>query len=67
MRMGSGFATKRKDSEGYIIRWKREGRGPRVEMLPTSYIQRESIEATQFSDTVLALEEKQNGVQRFEF
>lgn len=52
MKMSSGYPVKRKTDEGYVNRWKRFATSPRIQMLPTSYIQREKIAAAKFMSTV---------------
>ncbi len=66
MRLSSGFPIKRK-VEGRTVSWRREYSGPRVQMLPTSYVQREKLAAARFTLTVKKFEESQRGVQRFSF
>jgi deoxycytidylate deaminase len=67
MRMSSGSPVKRKDEDGRTLNWKREKSTPRIEMLPTSYIQREKVAAARFSSIIDALVEEQRGIQRLEF
>jgi len=67
MKLGSGTRLRRKDDAGRVIRWRRDEARPRVQMLPTSYIQREKVVASRFLSTVEKLEEKQNGIQRLSF
>jgi deoxycytidylate deaminase len=67
MKLSSGSRLRRKDSSGHAIRWRRDEAKPRVQMLPTSYIQREKVVASHFLSTVEKLEEKQHGIQRLAF
>ncbi len=67
MKLSSGSRLRRKDSSGRVIRWRRDEARPRVQMLPTSYIQREKVVASRFLSTVEKLEEKQSGIQRLSF
>jgi deoxycytidylate deaminase len=66
MKLSSGYPIKRK-ADGKTIVWRRESSGPRVQMLPTSYIQREKLAAAKFTSTVKKFEESQRGIQRFSF
>lgn len=67
MKLSSGTRLKRKDDSGQVIRWRRDEAKPRIQMLPTSYIQREKVVASRFLSTVEKLEDKQNGIQRLSF
>jgi deoxycytidylate deaminase len=64
MKMSSGYTLKRKTDDGRIVQWKRNQTGPRIQMLPTSYIQREKVAAARFTSTLNRLEEEQRGIQR---
>jgi deoxycytidylate deaminase len=66
MKMSSGYPIQRK-SDGNTVSWKRDQTQPRIQMLPTSYIQREKLSAAKFMSTVEKLEEEQRGIQRFSF
>lgn len=45
MKLGAGYDLHRKE-RGVTLQWKRDhGEGPRVPMLPTSYLQREQLVA----------------------
>jgi deoxycytidylate deaminase len=63
MKMSSGYTLKRK-IDGAIVQWKRNQNGPRIQMLPTSYIQREKVAAARFTSTLDRLEEDQRGIKR---
>lgn len=45
IRLGIGYKVKRKDKEGNILNWSRKNGKLRVQMLPSSYIDRESFSA----------------------
>ena len=64
MKMSSGYPIQRKLESGSTVQWKRDQSQPRIQMLPTSYIQREKLSAARFMSTVERLEEKQRGIQR---
>jgi hypothetical protein len=64
MKMSSGYPIQRKLESGSTVQWKRDQSQPRIQMLPTSYIQREKLSAARFLSTVERLEEKQRGIQR---
>jgi hypothetical protein len=64
MKMSSGYPILRKLDNGTIVQRKRDQSQPRIQMLPTSYIQREKLSAAKFMSTVERLEEKQRGIQR---
>jgi deoxycytidylate deaminase len=66
MRLSSGYSVKRK-IDGQTVSWRRESSSPRVQMLPTSYVQREKLAAAKFTSTVIKFVEEQRGVQRFPF
>jgi hypothetical protein len=66
MRLSSGYPVKRK-IDGKTVSWRRESSSPRVQMLPTSYVQREKLAAARFTSTVMKFVEDQRGVQRFPF
>lgn len=67
MKLSSGTQLRRKDDTGRVIRWRRDAATPRVQMLPTSYIQREMVSASRFMSIVEKLEEKQHGIRRLAF
>jgi deoxycytidylate deaminase len=66
MKLSSGYPIHRK-VDGKTVSWRRESRSPRVQMLPTSYVQREKLAAARFTSTVKKFTEEQRGVQRFTF
>lgn len=66
MRLSSGSPVKRK-FDGKTVSWRRESSGPRVQMLPSSYVQREKLAAAKFTSTVKKFEESQRGIQRISF
>jgi deoxycytidylate deaminase len=66
MRLSSGYPVKRK-IDGKTVSWRRESSSPRVQMLPTSYVQREKLAAARFTSTIMKFVEDQRGVQRFPF
>jgi deoxycytidylate deaminase len=66
MRMSSGYVVVRK-RDGKAVRWRREHSSPRVQALPTSYIQREKLAAEVFRDKIGEMEEVQHGIQRLSF
>lgn len=67
MKMSSGYALRRKTADGEIVSWKRNSGSPRIQMLPTSYMQREKVAAARFTSTMNRLEEEQRGIQRLSF
>ena len=67
MKLSSGSRLRRKDSSGRVLRWRRDEARPRVQMLPTSYMQRERVIASRFLAKVEQLEEKQHGILRLSF
>ena len=67
MRMSSGYAIQRKKPDGTVFRWKRDQAYPRIQMLPSSYIQREKLAGAKFMSTIEKLEEEQRGIQRLSF
>jgi deoxycytidylate deaminase len=67
MKLSSGSRLRRKDSSGRVLRWRRDEARPRVQMLPTSYMQRERVIASRFLAKVEQLEEKQHGIRRLSF
>ena len=67
MKLSSGYPIKRKNDDGGLISWRRDKSSPRVQMLPTSYTQRERVVAAKFLTTVEKMEEKQRGIQRLTF
>jgi deoxycytidylate deaminase len=67
MKLSSGSRLRRKDSDGRVLHWRRDEARPRVQMLPTSYMQREKVVASRFLAKVEQLEEKQHGIQRLSF
>ncbi|MBH1908759.1 anti-phage dCTP deaminase [Serratia sp. IR-2025] len=52
--LGIGYKIKRKDSDGKVVEWDRRSGKLRMQMLPSSYIERESVSA----DIVAKLVEK---------
>ncbi len=48
MRLGSGYPLKRKDSYGNTLNWKQEKAKLRIQMLPCSYIERETLASSMF-------------------
>jgi len=62
MKLGTGSRLRRKDENGTIVRWRRDEAKPRVQMLPTSYIQREKVVAAGFLSTVEELGGARNGI-----
>ena len=67
MKMSSGYPVKRKLEDGSTVQWRRDQSQPRIQMLPTSYIQREKLSAANFMSTVERLEEEQRGIRRLSF
>jgi deoxycytidylate deaminase len=67
MRMSSGYPTKRKRQDGRTVRWLRDKSSPRIQMVPTSYTQREQIAAAQAKATIDRFVEEQSGVKRLPF
>jgi len=41
MTLGIGYKIKRKDSEGNVVKWERRNGRLRIQMLPSSYIDKE--------------------------
>ncbi len=66
MKMSSGYPVQRK-ADGRTIQWRRDRSQPRIQMFPSSYIQREKVAAARFMSTVEKLEEEKHGIQRFSF
>jgi hypothetical protein len=48
MRLGSGYALKRKDPEGQVVQWKLDDCKLRIQMLSCSYIDREWLASSMF-------------------
>lgn len=67
MKMSSGYALKRKTDDGQIVEWRRNQSSPRIQMLPTSYMQREKVASARFTSTMNRIEEEQRGIQRLSF
>jgi deoxycytidylate deaminase len=67
MKLSQGSVLKRKREDGRLWNWKRDASNPRIQMSPTSYIQREKLSAFQFKSKLDRLTEEKNGVQRFQF
>jgi deoxycytidylate deaminase len=67
MKLSSGYSIKRKKQSGRLRPWKRSESIPRVQMLPTSYTQREQLAAARFKSTLDRFMEEQNGIQRLPF
>ncbi len=67
MKLSSGYPVKRKKESGRLRRWKRSETTPRVQMLPSSYTQREQLAADGFKLTLDRFKEEQNGIQRLPF
>jgi deoxycytidylate deaminase len=55
--LGSGYEVVRKSSDGKIVKWDEHGSKLRMQMLPTSYIERETSVADEFNQKL----EKING------
>jgi deoxycytidylate deaminase len=67
MGMSSGYPVERKKENGRVLNWRRDGSSPRVQMLPTSYIEREKLTAATFKSTIDRIAEGQHGIQRLPF
>jgi deoxycytidylate deaminase len=67
MKLSSGSPVKRKKPSGRLYPWKRDESSPRIQMLPTSYTQREQLAAARFKSTLDKLMEEQSGIQRLPF
>jgi deoxycytidylate deaminase len=67
MKLSSGYPVRRKKQSGRLVRWKRDESSPRIQMLPTSYTQREQLAAARFKYTLDKFMEEQNGIQRLPF
>lgn len=61
MRLGSGYALKRKDSTGHIIQWNAEAARLRLQMLPVSYLDLELIASAMFNRVRESEKEKNDG------
>ncbi|WLI89083.1 hypothetical protein Q4S45_20650 [Massilia sp. R2A-15] len=55
--LGSGYEVVRKSADGKIVKWNEHGSKLRMQMLPTSYIERETDVADEFNQKL----EKING------
>lgn len=67
MKMSSGYVLKRKTADGEIVEWRRNQSNPRIQMLPTSYMQREKVASARFTSIMNRIEEEQRGIQRLSF
>jgi deoxycytidylate deaminase len=67
MKASGSYALKRKTEDGRTVGWKRNQSSPRLQMLPTSYIQREKVAAARFTSTMEKIEEEQRGIKRLSF
>jgi deoxycytidylate deaminase len=50
MRLGSGYALKRKDADGQVLPWKPETGCLRLQMLPCTYLDLELVASSMFND-----------------
>ena len=50
MRLGSGFSLRRKEKTGKIVEWSPPKSELRIPMLPTSYLERETLAASRFNE-----------------
>lgn len=64
MGLSSGYPLERKRDSGRVVGWRRDECNPRVQMLPTSYIEREKLTAASFKTTIDRISEEQHGIQR---
>jgi deoxycytidylate deaminase len=67
MKLSSGYPVKRKRPGGRLLAWKRSESIPRVQMLPTSYTQREQAAAARFKSTIDNFMEEQSGIKKLPF
>jgi deoxycytidylate deaminase len=67
MKLGRGYPVKRKTDKGRLCSWKRDECSPRMQMLPTSYTQREKLAAARFKLTLDKFMEEFHGIRRLPF
>ena len=58
MRLSSGFELERKNSDGNILDWKSEKSYARIQMLPCSYLEKETKATETFDEYRKILESK---------
>lgn len=58
MRLSSGIEIERKNKEGYILGWKTEKSYARIQMLPCSYLEKETKATKTFAEYKETLESK---------
>jgi len=67
MKLSRGHAVRRKTESGRLWPWKRDKCSPRMQMLTTSYTQREKLAAARFITKINKFVEEQSGIQRLPF
>lgn len=67
MKLGRGYPLKRKQANGRLWPWKRDQSIPRMQMIPTSYTQRERLAAARFKSTIDSFVEEQSGIHKLPF
>ena len=67
MKLGRGYLLTRKQTNGRLWPWKRDQSSPRMQMVPTSYAQREKLAAARFKSTIDGFVEEQSGIHKLPF
>jgi deoxycytidylate deaminase len=67
MKLSTGQPVRRKRPDGRTMAWTREQASPRIQMPPTSYVQREKLAAAGFKVIMDRFSEEQRGIQRLPF
>lgn len=67
MKLSGGSYKRRKHKDGRVVSFSRKDARLRVEMIPSSYIDREQVSAAIFKGTFDSLQENENGIRRNPF
>ena len=59
--LSSGYPIKRKNADGNTVDWKPESSRARMQMLPHSYLEKETFATVKFSDNLKLLEKINSG------